>query len=106
MTVGDLLDLAASRPRDGESAIKQSYEWRRDIWKTTAIALLTAALSLIASLAVSELKSEITASPWQVWVIAGSAVVVAMVAGLFLLQAARVQREYIVALSIYALLTP
>ena len=104
LTVGDIAMLAESGTTEGADAIKQVYDWHRDFSKTIGLSLLGAALSLLAALSAAILKAEVKVDSVETWVATGATAIVIVVAAVSWLRSARLEREYLFAISLFALL--
>jgi hypothetical protein len=101
MTLDDLFLIAASSGPDGRAVILDAYRWRQDAVKALATALLTAAISLVASVLVAALKGEVQANTTSVAVITFGAVLTGLCSGALLVRLRLLYRQYADALAWY-----
>lgn len=108
VTVDDVRDLASSRGPDATDPLKTIYGWRYDQLVARARAVSGFGAGLLATILVGIAVP--SGNDPVVWVIAVPALIASVglvAAGLYLhVTAARVQREYIVALALLAQMRP
>lgn len=97
----ELEQLAEICPSTGEDILKQIYQWRHDVSKAWASALLASAFAFIGTAALSVIKSELKAFSLATWILVAAGGAAILCGGFALRRLQALLPEFLFAIQVF-----